>query len=81
MSHFSSNSFAYTYGVKNESGNALEVTLDFSSSENMAYSSKSPIVKKVVKPGEFQFMLHTQAGFGNYNKVLRHSGKEAAAKK
>lgn len=50
--------------------------LDLSFSENMTYSSKAPIVKRIVNPGEIAFMMHAQAGYGNYSKVVKHSAKE-----
>jgi hypothetical protein len=75
LSYHSPNIYAYIYGIKNEGELPLEVTLDFSASENVSLSTKSPLVRKVVKPGEVQFMTNVQAGFGNYNKVFKHSVK------
>lgn len=56
----------YSFGVKNESAAPIEVTLDIGASENLVASVKGTAVKKVVKPGEMQFMMHAQAGVGNF---------------
>ena len=71
---------SFTYGVRNESDKPLEVTLDLSASDNLVYSTKGPLVKKVVKPGEIQFMMHAQSGVGNFEKIVKHSAKEAGKK-
>lgn len=42
----------------------------------MIFSSKGPVVKRIVKPGKIAFMLHTKGGYGNFNKVVKHSSKE-----
>jgi len=42
----------------------------------MIFSSKGPIIKKVVKAGEMEPLMNAQAGFGNFNKVVRHSAKD-----
>eukprot|EP00347_Sterkiella_histriomuscorum_P008050 403346565 len=76
ISLFSPGSNSYTFGIRNIKDFSIEVMLDLSFSENMTFSSKGPIVKKVVKPGQIQFMMHAQAGYGNYSKVVKHSSKE-----
>jgi hypothetical protein len=45
---YSPHTKSYTFGVTNETGNVIEVTLDLSSSENLTYSSKSALVKKTI---------------------------------
>jgi hypothetical protein len=52
VSHYSKASSAFTFGVRNETDKPLEVTLDLSGSENLVFSTKGPVVKKVVKPGD-----------------------------
>jgi hypothetical protein len=52
MSVFSKPTQSYTFGVKNESEKSIEVTLDFSGSENLIFSAKGHQVKKTVKAGE-----------------------------
>jgi len=76
LSLFSQNSFTFSYAVTNEQADAVEAAIDLSSSENMTFSSKGPMIRKVIKAGETEFMMHAQGGFGNFNKVIRHSIKE-----
>ena len=80
ISLFSGATNSFSYGVKNESGAGLEVTLDLSASENLLTSSKSPLVKKNLKTAEMSFMMHAQAGIGQFEKVLKHSGKSNGKK-
>jgi hypothetical protein len=80
FSHFSNNAFSYSYAVKNETDKPIEATIDLGGSDNMGFSSKGPLIKKTIPAGELEFMIHTQAGFGNFNKVLRHSSKEIVGK-
>jgi len=80
VSLYSPGGMSFTYGISNEGDKAIEATLDMSSSENLQFSSKGPLVKKVVKAGETEFMMHAQAGYGNFTKVVRHSAKEVAGK-
>ena len=70
------------YGIKNLSTtNSIEVTLDLSSSENVRFSSSGPLVKKTLRAGELQFMLHASAGPGNHFELVeRHSSKEVGKK-
>ena len=46
--------------------------LDLTESENLSYSTKGAFAKKRVNAKSTQFFLHAQAGFGNFNKNLRH---------
>ena len=80
MQYYSPTTHSYTYGVKNSGATPLEISLDFSSSENLNLSSKGPLVKKVVKPNEIEFMLHAQPGFGNFEKIVSHSATASTKK-
>jgi len=44
--------------------------LDLSQSENLSYSTKGPMNKKLLQPREMWFMMHAQAGFGNFTKAI-----------
>ena len=59
--YFSPKTHCYSYGIYNEQTQAIEATLDCSASENMAFSSKYPIIKKRVEPGQMEFMIHAMA--------------------
>jgi hypothetical protein len=52
---------AYSYSVQNLSTKPLNITLDFSKSENMLNSSRESKIKKLVMPGQVEFMMHTMA--------------------
>jgi hypothetical protein len=80
VSHHQHATRAVTYGVRNESEKPLEITLDLSQSENLTFSAKGPLVKKVVKPKETQFMMHTLAGVGDHHSAVKHSAKEPTKK-
>jgi hypothetical protein len=58
---FSEQVLAYSYAVQNLSSKPLDITLDFSKSENMLYSSSQSKIKKAVMPGQVEFMMHTMA--------------------
>lgn len=45
-------------GVQNKSNIPQHVTLDFSKSKNLLFSTKSPRVEKVIEPGQYEFFLH-----------------------
>lgn len=47
----------------------------------MTFSSKEATIKKQVKPGQVEFMIHAQGRPGNHSKVLNHSAVVLAAKK
>lgn len=42
-------------GVQNKSNIPQHVTLDFSKSKNLLFSTKSPRVEKVIEPGQYEF--------------------------
>lgn len=46
--------------------------VDLSQSENLSYSTKGAFAKKRVDSKNTQFFLHAQAGFGSFNKALKH---------
>lgn len=81
LSLHSKGSQSFTYGIRNEGTNPIDFTLDLSESENMTFSSKEGMIKKQVKPGQIEFLIHAQGGSGNFNKVLKHSSVEVASKK
>ncbi len=58
ISMFSPGSYTLTYGVKNLKDTPLEVTLDMSQSENLIFSSRGPLVRRVVPAGAISFMMH-----------------------
>lgn len=64
---------AYIYGVHNESNLSLNVSLDFSKSENMDFDSSSPIVNKVVEPHELKVMVIAQVkpDVTDYHRVCK----------
>ncbi|CDW86928.1 calpain family cysteine protease containing protein [Stylonychia lemnae] len=66
----------FTYGIRNQKSVDIEATIDMSFSENMSFSSKAQVVKRVIHPGQVAFILHCQAGFGNFNRVIKHSAIE-----
>jgi len=47
----------------------------------MIQSTKTTTVKKIVKPGEIEFIMHLQPGVGHYQKNIKHSAKEIITKK
>ena len=59
--YFSAKTHCYTYGIFNENNQAIEACLDCSASNNMIFSSKNPVVKKRVEPGQMEFMIHAMA--------------------
>lgn len=59
--YFSPKTHCYTYGICNELSQAVEVTLDCSGSSSMLFSSKLPIVKKRVEPGQTEYVMHAMA--------------------
>jgi len=58
---FHKDAHAYSYGVINDQTIPIECTFDCSSSMNMLFSTKTPIIKKRVEPGALEFMLHAEA--------------------
>lgn len=81
ISMFSEGSYSLTYGVKNLKDTPLEVSLDLSQSENLSFSSKGPVVRKVVPSGGMAFMMHAQSGFGKFSVAMKHSAKEPVTPK
>ena len=71
--YFSPKTHCYSYGVYNEQPQAIEVNLDCSESENMVFSSKLPVVKKRVEPGQLEFIMHAMAvpKVDNYVRTAR----------
>jgi calpain-15 len=59
--YFSNKTHCYTYGIYNEKHVAIEATLDCSGSSSMVFSSKNPVVKKRVEPGQMEFFMHAMA--------------------
>ncbi len=59
--------------MQNETDHPIEATLDLTQSENLQSSSKSLLVKKRIEPKKCEFMMHVQAGFGSFNKVINHT--------
>ena len=64
--------FSWSYAFANESDHPMNVKLDLGESENLSYSTKGAHAKKRVDTKQTQFFLHAQAGFGNFNKSLKH---------
>jgi hypothetical protein len=75
---FSKSVYSFSYTMTNTGSAPIEAVLDMSSCENMSFSTRGPLIKKLIQPGESQFMMHAQAGFGEFTKSVRHSAKEAA---
>jgi hypothetical protein len=57
------------------------VKLDLGESENLSYSTKGASAKKKIEPKQSQFFFHAQAGFGNFNKQLKHDIEHLPRKK
>jgi hypothetical protein len=45
------------------------------------YSTKGSFAKRKLEPRECSFMLHAQAGFGEYHKQYKHTVEHLPAKK
>jgi hypothetical protein len=45
-------------GVQNRSNIPYRVTLDFSKSKNLIFSTKTAKVEKVIMPGKYDFYMH-----------------------
>lgn len=63
--------YSWSYGVSNDSDHPIVVKLDLGGSENLSYSTKGSSSKKMLQPRETWFMLHAQAGFGNFTKSIQ----------
>jgi hypothetical protein len=57
------------------------VTLDLSESSNLSYSTKGAKSQKKLEPGQIAFMMHAQAGFGDYSKGIAHSAEHLPRKR
>lgn len=82
----SASASVYSYGVKNTSAtNPIEFTLDLSECalNGVKHNTKSEIIKKLVKPGEVEFLAHLVPQVGEPFRVgmLKHSAKEIPVKK
>jgi len=60
-------------GIVNESDHPIVASLDLGESKNLMYSTKGASAKRKLEPRECSFMLHAQAGFGDYHKELKHT--------
>ena len=66
------NVFSWTYGVINDSDHPIISKLDMSSSSNLTFSTKGSHAKRKLEPKDCSFMLHAQAGFGEFSKGYSH---------
>lgn len=48
------------FGVENRTTVPIEVTLNISKAKNCAYSSATPVIKKVVQPNKFETFVHVR---------------------
>ena len=65
----------------NESDHPIIADINFEDSKNLMYSTKGATARRKLEPRECSFMLHTQAGFGDYHKQLKHSVEHLPKKK
>jgi hypothetical protein len=65
----------------NESDHPIVFTLDLSDSDNCSFSTKGATAKRTVQPGKTEFMMHQQAGFGAFNKAIKHEVQHLPGKK
>jgi hypothetical protein len=70
--NFNRSVFAWTLGMVNDSDHPMNMKLDLSQSENLMVSTKGPFIKKKLEPRQCEFFVHTQSGFGAFNKVVNH---------
>lgn len=75
-SRFSKSVYAFSYMITNKGSSSIEALLDLNSCENMSFSTLGGALKKTIKAGETEFMMHAQAGFGEFTKAVKHSAKE-----
>lgn len=68
---FSEQVLAYSYAVQNMTNKPLDISLDFSKSENMLFSSRDSKIKKMVLPNQVEFMMHTMSKPSS-SKFKRH---------
>lgn len=65
----------------NEADYPMVTKLDLSESENLSYSTKGSMAKKKVAPKSTQFFMHATAGFGSFNKSIKHEVEHLVKKK
>jgi len=58
VSYQSPQTKSITYGIRNLVKNPIEATFDVNSCENIVQSTKTTTVKKIVKVGETEFIMH-----------------------
>lgn len=51
---------AIMYGAENRTIVPIEVTFSLAQSQNVAFSTTSPIVKKVIQPNRVEFLMHVR---------------------
>ena len=73
--------FSWSYGIFNESDHPIITKLDLSESKNLMYSTKGAVAKTTAEPRECSFLLHAQAGFGEFSKVIKHEVEHLPKKK
>ena len=73
--------FSWSYAVANESDHPMVFTLDMSESNNMNFSTKGATAKKLLQPKDFWFMMHAQAGFGDFSKGIKHEVQHLPGKR
>jgi hypothetical protein len=74
-SRFAKGVYAFSYMMTNKGTAPIEALLDLNSCENMSFSTLNGALKKTIKPSETEFMMHAQAGFGEFTKAVKHSAK------
>lgn len=80
MAYSGEQSYTFTYGLENTNSMPIEVTLDCTSSTNMAYSDPKGRVTKVVHPGELEFLMYAEAlsGYDEFARGAQVSWKEVS---
>ena len=82
LGYQSSPTQSITYGIKNTSANSIEATIDLTECEDdTQFNSRGQIIKKVVKAGETEFMVHVIPGPSHNPKNIKHSAKDLGPKK
>jgi len=51
---------AYSYGIENRTSVDMEITFSVVKGKNLAFSTPSAIVKKIVPANGFEFLMHTR---------------------
>jgi hypothetical protein len=73
--------YGWTYGVVNDSDHPIVATLDLTGSNNLMFSTKHGVAKKTLQPRECHFMLHAQAGIGEFSKKVTSTVQHLPKKK